>query len=207
MDIAQFLLAASNSTWPHLRHLDLEGYLDRDVDGDVIESKQKACSGVLEGLAVALPSMRKLTRVDIVQTHNGYSRNFLFCMDLTPRWDTEWHGYGPVTPFHWSNNFPIYPCGSLPTPVCATVKAYHMILQGPLVTELQNTVWKHRRLELAVWQCEGSPKWGCHNGATSWGICTIWNRMTDTWNPARMNDIDIFIYEMGEYWSQVNSEW
>lgn len=204
---AQFLLTASKSVWPHLRKLDLGEYLGRydDGSGGAVDSNEQACSDLLEGLVVTIPRMQKLARVDISQPHDGYVRDFLFCMDLTPRRDTEWHGQ--VTSFPWPNNVPITPCGSLPTPVGAAAKAKGMTLPGHLVTELQDTVWKYRRLELAVFGCGGHSEWIQPNGPPCWDLtCTIWNRKTDTWDAALMNDMDIFIYEMGQYWGQVNYE-
>lgn len=210
MDITQFLLTASNSVWPQLARLDLMGFLDQYNDGSdgAVDRRERACSDMLEGLVVALPSMPRLMGADIRfwQTR-GYNWSFFFRMDLTPRTKTEWQDM--TIPHQLCSKGPVLPCGSLPSCICGVVQAHRITLPGQLVTELQNTVRQHRRLELPVFCCKEDlgkedPVLGYVRTET---YCKVWNRETGSWDPALMNDMDMFIYDMGQYWSQVHHEW
>lgn len=209
MDVTQFLLTASNSVWPHLARLELRGFLDQYNDGSdgTVDRRERACSDMLEGLVAALPSMPKLTGADICFAKTrGFDWAFSFRMDLTPRRNTEWHDTDISHPM--CSEDPLVPCASLPTSIGGSAKAHRITLPGHLVSELQNTVWEHRRLELAVFCCkENKGKADRILGILKTDpYCTIWNRETDTWDPALLNDVDMFIYDMGQYWSQVHND-
>lgn len=207
MDTTQFLLTASDSVWPHLGKLKLKGFLDEYGQGPAgaVDSKEQAISDLLEALVVALPKMPKLTKVDVrFGKRNGDYGNYdsTFQMDLDHRSDTEWQGC--VRPILCVNKAVFTPCLSLPTSVSAIAMAKLVDLPGSLVTELQAAVWKHRRRELAVFCCGKGGERGFSEPAV---CCTTWNRETDTWDPALMNDMDIFIYDMGQYLWQLDNNW
>lgn len=206
MDIAQFLLTASNSVWPRLRRLDLTGFLDQ-YDGSserAVDDGEQASSDLLQGLIAALPSMRNLTRVGVrLRDPRGpvrWRRRILLGMDLTPRVITQWPDWAP-TSVRWSHpsKDPILPCGSFPTSLSGIIKAHHATMAGHLVKELQDAVWQQRRLNLAVFCCQDHPEMGfCEPGPS----CTQWNKETDSWDPAFKNDMNVLIYDIGQYWLQ-----
>ncbi|KAG6356402.1 hypothetical protein INS49_015790 [Diaporthe citri] len=206
MDIAQFLLTASGSVWLRLHRLDLTGFLDQD-DGSserAVDDREQASSDLLRGLIAALPSMRNLTRIGVrLRDLRGPIRWHPPCllgMDLTPKANTEWPDWVPGSlRLAYPSKDPIVPCGSLPTSVSGIIKAHHVALAGHLVKELQDTVWQQRRLDLAVFCCKEHPERGFFEPGPS---CTQWNKETDSWDPAFKNDMDVLIYDMGQYWLQ-----
>lgn len=208
MDISQFLLTASNSVWPHLGKLKLRGIVDQYDTGfdGALDNKAQANSDLLEGLVVALPSMPKLTNLDVrIREPNGrcfMDWDSVFRIDLDLRRGMESHGC--VKPEPWCSKLPVIPCGPLPTSVGAIATAHLVTLPGSRVTELQAAVWKHRRLELAVFCCGGGEERGFSEPAP---CCTTWNRKTDTWDPALMSEMDVFIYDMGQYLWQLDNDW
>lgn len=71
--------------------------------------------------------------------------------------------------------------------------ATDVVLPGQLVTEFQDVVRQHRRQNLAVFCCRDAP----HNDILP---CTQWNKETAHWDFVFLNDMDVFIYEMGVFW-------
>lgn len=204
MDIAQFLSTASESVWPHLHRLDLTGCLDKyDDDSDrAVDDEEQAFNDLLQGLTEALPSMRNLIKFGVRFRDHRKRRSYLFSMDLTPRIKTEWQHWPSASPHRTCpSKDPVIPCGSLPTSVSGIIKAYHVTLAGDLVKALQDTVWQQRRLHLAVFCCRQDPEMGFLEPGP---CCTQWNKETDSWDPAFMNGMDGFIFDMGQYWFQTN---
>lgn len=205
IDIAQFLLTASDSVWPRLRRLDLTGFLDQYDDSPerALDDEEQAFSDVLHGLIAALPSMRNLTRVGVrIQGPTRGHWPLFLGMDLTPRINTERHNWAPSsTRRACPSKDPIIPCGSLTTALSGIIKAYRVNLQGHLVKELQDTLWQQRRLELAAFCCKEGPGM---RSLEPGPCCTQWNKETDSWDPAFNNDMDVLIYDMGQYWLQTN---
>ncbi|KAI7776979.1 hypothetical protein LA080_004274 [Diaporthe eres] len=186
MDISQFLLTASNSVWPRLRRLDLTKFLDQ-YDGSserAVDDGEQASSDLLQGLIAALPSMRNLTRVGVrLRDPRG-----------------PWPDWAP-TSLHWSHpsKDPILPCGSFPTSLSGIIKANHATLAAHLVKALQDAVWQQRRLNLAVFCCQNHPEMGfCEPGPS----CTQRNKETGSWDPEFKNDMNVLIYDIGQYWLQ-----
>lgn len=204
MDITQFLLTASDFIWPRLGKLKLRGFLDEYDQGPAraVDSKEQAISDLLEALVVALPKMPRLMKVDVRLEKHIWNCDSTFQMGLDHRGDTEWQGC--IRPILCCNKAVLKPCLSLPTSISAIAMARLVDLPGSLVIELQAAVWKHRRLELAVFCCGKGGERGFSEPAV---CCTTWNRKTDTWDLALMNDMDIFIYDMGQYLWQLDNDW
>lgn len=198
LSVAQFLVAASDSMWPHLRKLKLMGF--EDVYKDAF-NRAVTKNNILPGLVVALPSMPVLIKVDIRLYRGGTFRwDALFRMDFSPARDTAGHDNHGLHPGYSQ----VIPCGSFPDSVGAVAKANYIALPGHQVTDLQDALWNHRRLELAVFCCQTHPERE-HSAIGSFRPpCTIWNSDTDDWDPALVNGLDTFIYDMGQYWQRMN---
>lgn len=197
IDVPQFLLTASESPWPNLDRMDMVGIIDDGVaDGDV-----QACNDLLRGIIAALPSMRSLTRIGTWFNHPlGGLWVFSLCMDLGGRRGTErrvWHPRVCEPPVKRA----VISC----CPVSggnAILTSRGIKLPGDLVAELQSTVWEQRQVELSAFRCtEDGPSLMGTFAPTD--PCTQWNKRSGSWDPAFMNDMDIFIYDMGQYWEQV----
>lgn len=198
MDVAQFLVAASDSTWPHLRKLKLMGTMGLYED---VSNGAVASNNMLAGLVVTLPRMPVLTKVDIrLYRSRTFYWDAQFRIDFNPTRETAGHGSHNLH----SGYSQVIPCGSLPNSVGAIAKANHIALTGHLVTDLQDAVWNHRRLELAFFYCQKSVEEEDPNGVFIEPPCTIWNSSTDTWEPALANGMDMLIYDMGQYWLRMN---
>lgn len=207
MDITQFLLTVSNSVWPHLERLDLIGFLD-NLHGDLheaVHSKEQACSDMLQGLITALPSMPTLTRVGVRFRDPIYKRwVFILCMDLSPGKHAGGHDCSSAISWPWfPSKDPVIGCCPLPNSVSGIIKSYRITLPEHMVKQLESTVWQCRRLELSIFGCKNDPEMGFFEPGPT---CTVWNRKTETWDMALMNDMDMFIYEMGQYWWEINKE-
>lgn len=198
MSVAQFLAAASDSMWPHLRKLKLMGF--EDVYKDAF-NRAAARNNMLPTLVVTLPSMPVLMKVDIRLYRVGRFRwDGRFRVDFNLAGDTAAHDNDDLH----TGYSQVIPCGSLPSSVGAIAKANYIDLPGHQVTDLQDAVWNHRRLELAVFCCQRHPEQGSSAIAAFRPPCTIWNSETDDWEPALVNGMDTFIYYMGQYWQRMN---
>lgn len=204
MDITQFLMTASQSVWPHLQRLDLMGFLG-ERDGGLhraVDNPEQASIDFLQGFISALPSMPTLARlVARFEYAKTWGAGTFLSVDLTPRKNIELHDWVPLSSHRVyrenPSKYPLVPCGSLPTFVGGTIKSYHAIWPGHLVTELLDTVWQQRQLDLAVCCCREDPEMGFFEPKV---CCTQWSKETNFWVPAFKNDMDILIYEMGQYW-------
>lgn len=194
IDPPQFLLTASDSAWPNLAKLDLVGNLDEEeihlagqwdmemrVDGDF-----------LRGLIACMPQMPRLTTVQMRFKH-GWDRRI--CMELGARTSTNKELMRKPAALGVSRprKLPVSPCSPLATD-SGIVKAHNIALPSGLVTELQDTVWRARGLNLAVFRCSETLE--------SFDFrppCTKWDRETDSWEPAFLNDMNEVIYALGEY--------
>lgn len=207
-------MTASQSVWPHLHRLDLMGFLG-EYDGGLhraVDNPEQASIDLLQGFISALPSMPTLARlVARFENANSWGAVTLLSVDLAPRKNIELHDWVPPSPHRAyranPSKYPLVPCGSLPTSVGGTIKSYHAIWPGYLVTELLDTVWRQRQLDLAVCCCREDPEMGFFEPKV---CCTQWSKETDSWVPAFKNDMDILIYEMGQYWLETkphDGEW
>lgn len=214
MDVTQFLKTASESVWPHLYRLDLTGFLG-EYDGGLhraVDNEEQTSIDLLQGFISALPSMPTLARlVAKFENANTWGAAIVLNVDLSPRKNTERHDWVPPSPHRayraCPSKDPLIPCGSLPTSVYGTIKSYHVIWPGYLVTELLDTVWQQRQLDLAVCCCQEQPGNDFFKPRV---CCTQWSKETDSWVPALKNDMDILIYEMGQYWLETkyqDGEW
>lgn len=218
IDIPQFLLTASKLMWPNLETMDLLGILDQDDcdktygSGDLDPEKEyRACTEYLRGLVAAFPGMRSLTKLD-VRFKDPTNNEFACClrMDLGTRINIERLVWQP-TPFSnicsdsrgfgFENEHAAMPC----CPLMAedgTMIARDVVLPGQLVTEFQDTVWQSRHQKVTVICCRD-------DAYRSPLPCTRWNKETNRWDFAFNNDMDVFIWQMGYLWHELDAwdEW
>ncbi|KAJ0115049.1 hypothetical protein J7T55_001457 [Diaporthe amygdali] len=198
IDVPQFLLVASNAMWPNIKELNLSGPLDYSED-DADRTK----ADILEGLIASLSSMPRMETIRIL-LEGPYPKLEMRCslkIDLGIRWISK-EDFGVP---RWRRGAVIdamdtTPCADslLPVSTSRIAQAVGINLQGHLVTELQDTVWLHRSLDLEVFCCHGA----CRALNDSNTPCTRWNRRTYTWDKV-LNNMDEFIYEMGLYFDEM----
>ena len=208
IDVPQFLLLASRSIWPKLDRMDLVGILDEDNSGYYrIRSKEiQAGSDLLRGFQAALPNMPKLTTLGTrFRDSERYFWAFSLCVDLSTRLDIERRVWQPE--YVPSSTCTFNPIKHAVTPCCplatesGIVVAHDGTLPGHLVTELQNTVWQFRRLDLAVFCCRENEMGEFLDTPLP---CSQWNKETKSWDPAFMNNMDVYIYDMGLHWERMD---
>ncbi|KAK7710819.1 hypothetical protein SLS64_005724 [Diaporthe eres] len=189
--VPDFLQEASEIIWPNLKTIKLTGVMDVRGDGTFPDSAvqhavaDKTCSSIIKSLAMVVPSMPKATTFRIRMIFNVEFREaFQLSMHLGNFARTD-------------KAVKMLPCSDkfVPNANNGVAKAVGIYLSGLDATKLQDAVLCHRRQELEVFSC--TQDW-----YTIWSDrhCGQWNRRTESWDPAFMNDMDIFIYEMGQYW-------
>ncbi|POS71526.1 hypothetical protein DHEL01_v210076 [Diaporthe helianthi] len=203
IDPPRFLYAARASRWTNLHRLDLVGTLD---DADIPDAKAwdsdlqaRAYDNFLQGLIACLPSMPSLMRLSM-RFLRGWKQSVLMDLGTTGK-NTE----GLVSReqpssscSHRPSRVPVTPCGRFTTDG-GILKAHGIALSGPLVTKLQDTVWQHRGLDLDVFCCSENLE-----DYILCPPCVHWNKETEIWEPAFFNEMDPFVYAMGEYWRHEN---
>lgn len=204
IDMPYFLLVGSNATWPNIKELNLSGPLEYFADdaGRTKADKDNACSDLFEGLIASLQSMPKIETIRIVlqPLWPNYTSGFSLSIDLGTRVSPKEDFGLPQWPSGaLPNAGAITPCADsfLPIPTSGIAQAVGIELPGHLVTELQDAVWLHRRLDLEVFCCHDA-SWIFVDQNT---CCTRWNRRTCTWDKAFNNNMDEFIFEMGLYFN------
>ncbi|KAK2603230.1 hypothetical protein N8I77_009701 [Diaporthe amygdali] len=148
IDVPQFLLVASNAMWPNIKELNLSGPLDYSED-DADRTK----ADILEGLIASLSSMPRMETIRIL-LEGPYPKLEVRCslkIDLGIRWISK-EDFGVP---RWRRGAVVdamdtTPCvdSLLPVSTSRIAQAVDINLQGHLVTELQDTVWLHRSLDL-----------------------------------------------------------
>lgn len=194
--VQDFLRDASETTWPNLKKLKLAGLEDlrlMDPGFDMTEDDTNALVdetgiSVIGALITTLPCMPKATEVRIK----------LLCR-------TNWHNKGFKVKIHLGNITraeragKMLHCGDkfVPDSTNGVAKVEGIELPGGVAAELQDVVRSYGRQELEVFACTDVGY--CYRREPH-RPCTQWNRRTGSWDQVFENDLDIFIYEMGQYW-------
>lgn len=204
----EFLRDASMIVWPNLNAIKLVGIvgverqdeddetqLDED-DGtqlgedDLNAVADESGSKIIEALITALPSMPKATKFQIKMIFKTLNKAFKISIHLGNLARTE-------------KAVKILPCvdSFVPNANNGVAKGYGIYLPGDTAIQLQDAVRAHRRQDLEVFACGED---GYYDHRKSYRSCAQWNRRTENWDPVFKNDMDIFIYEMGQYWEAVD---
>ncbi|KAJ0115050.1 hypothetical protein J7T55_001458 [Diaporthe amygdali] len=206
VNIPRFLREASNIEWPTMKTIDLVGMMTA-IDGDNDEGQIMAhatCRNIIEALITALPGMPKATTFRISMEFDAtYGRAFKVGMSLG---DIAIHKKPAKIPPRFADwrcreeVFEVLPCCGtfVPDFYTGTLKIAGMAIPGDLATQLQDAVRRHRRQGLEVFSC--NEQW--MNGER-YPPCTQWNRQKATWDVILMNDMDLFIFDMGQCWEEL----
>lgn len=202
--VHDFLRHASDTMWPNLKRIKLVGAIDirpsntwREMDEeDATAVAGEAGRSIIGALTTVLPSMPKVTDVQIglfFNTLNVKSNAFqanihLGNMARTEKADQLLHCGDKFMP---DSNNGVAQLGGICHP-------------GDLAVQLQDAVWRHRRQELEVCDCT---KDGYYYDRKPRRPCAEWNRRTASWHTVFKNDLDIFIYEMGQFWEDLDGAW
>jgi hypothetical protein len=201
IDPPHFLLKASKFQWPHLYRMEMTGKLDMNPRGipslsSPITDPVKACDDVLHGLTAALPSMPSLTKVSTrFRNPDDHFWAFSLCLDLDARNRRPESRFLQLTSPLYTEKAQLTPC----RPVAdgnALALAHGIVLPGHLVTQLQSTVWQHRKRELSVFCCTD----GEGHITQVMTPCGQWDRETHEWELVLENGLDALIYRLGQYW-------
>lgn len=166
-----------------------EEYLD-EHSGKAVAND--AASSVIGELIAALPSMPKATKFQIRMLFNEDYRSDAFKVSLY---------LGNIPRAEKASN-PLA-CGDkfVPTANNGMARLEGLCPSESLAVQLQDAVRDHRRQDLEVFSCEEGDVYYFHRKPqTPHTPCLQWNRRTNSWEPAFANGLDIFIYEMGQYW-------
>jgi hypothetical protein len=217
IDIPEFLLAASNAMWPNLETMDVVAILDKDEGEETLgsggldlEREYRVAGELLQGLTAALPGMRSLTKFDVRfrDPTNGRWACCL-CMDLAAKINTKRLVWQPTPSTMEScdtrreRHRAVVPCGSSQmTEGGGTLVTRDVVLPGQLVTAFQDTVWECRRQEVAVCCCRDDE---VRPGKKVYPVlpCTRWNKETGCWDFAFLNDLDVLIWQMGNFFEEM----
>lgn len=230
IDIPQFLFMASNSMLPNLETLDVCTIIDENERNatywaagvDLIDEHEssetywsaalnpgkqyRACGDLLRGLVAALPAMRSLTKLDVRFRDPEYDDTFAGCLfiDLSTKINTKRLVWQPLQFPHYGSEVyrTVVPCCPLVTEG-GTMVATGLVLPGRLVTEFQNAVWEYRRQKVAAFCCRDCCRDTSHSvRCIQWKFlpCTQWNKETGRWDFVFLNDMDVFIWQMGVFW-------
>lgn len=203
IDPPQFLLTASTSLWPNLDRLEFVGTLDDDDNAAdrTWYDEVRACNDLIQGITACLPNMPKLTTLSIRFSEGGWACNL--CMDLDTTKSPEKLVLQRTSKYsdHRPKKCPVRPCCPLTTE-SGTIIIRDFTLPSHLMKELQDSVRLYRHVDLTVFRCtefESSifEERGPHPP------CGRWSNETNSWETAFMNDMDEFIFHMGQYWQRL----
>lgn len=214
IDIPQFLSTASKSWWPNLRILQLAAILDEDEGSDAPfsggldpEKQYRAPQEALQGLTAALPFMRSLMKIDIQfrDPTTGFWACCI-CVNLFTKTDLTELVYHPprsIIMDYFARHTAIVPCRCGAMIEGPTLVTRDLALPGKLVSDLQEAVQQYRLQDLAAWCCRITQlRWG--RLTRPFLPCTQWNKDTSNWDFSFMNDMDVFIWQMGYFWLQLD---
>lgn len=145
-------------------------------------------SSVIEALITVLPNMPKVTKIQIELLFNSYY--------LPEAFEAKIH-LGNIARREEAGNLPHCGGNFVPNSNNGVAQVGGISLPGELAARLQDAVRCHRRQELEVCAC--TEDWHYY-WRKPHHPCTMWNRRTESWDPVFKNDLDVFIYEMGQYW-------
>lgn len=199
--LQDFLRDASETTWPNLKKLKLTGVedlrltdpgIDRDED-DTNALVDETGIIIIGALITALPCMPKAKEVRVK----------LVCR-------TNWHNKGFKIKIHLGNITRVEKVGKMlhcgdkfvPDSTNGVAKVQGIELPGGVAAELQDVVRSYGRQELEVFACTDVGY--CYRREPH-RPCMQWNRQTGSWGPVFENDMDMFIYEMGQYWEELDT--
>lgn len=197
--IEDFLRDASKIIWPNLKVLklveavDLEDQ-DNGTHADEIDAYYAAAeesgNAIIEALITALPSMPKATDFQFRVICRRFDKGFQIFIHLGNLARTQ--GTAKILPC--SDSF-------VPNSNNGVARVTGIYLPGGATVQLQDAVRCHRRQELEVFACGAG--WSYDRRKPD-GQCAHWNRRTEDWDRVFWNDMDLFIYEMGQYWEAVD---
>lgn len=192
-----FLRDASKITWPNLKAIKLVGAIgiEHQDDGTQVDEDDpnavadESGSRIIEALITALPSMPKATNFQVEMIFKTLNKAFKVSIHLGNIARTDKAGK-------------ILPCidSFVPNSNNGMAKGYGMYLHGDTAVQLQDAVRAHRRQELEVFACGEDESYYRRRPHRP---CAKWNRRTENWDPVFKNDMDMFIYEMGQFWEAV----
>lgn len=199
--VQDFLRDASEMMWPNLKKLKLVGFVDfrlMDPESDMDEDDTNALIdetgiSVIEALIAALPCMPKATKLHVK----------LLCFTRLRMKELRIRIHlGNIARAEKAGK--ILHCGDkfVPNSTNGVARVEGMELPAGLAAELQDIVRSHRRQELEVFAC--TDVWYSYRREPHCP-CTQWNRRTGSWDQVFANDLDIFIYEMGQYWEEADT--
>lgn len=195
--VQDFLRGASHTIWPNLKRIKLVGlvyiplvnkwYMDEE-DANAVADENG--SSVIKALILALPNMPKLTRVQI--------KLFFNAVYIPKAFEASIH-LGNIARTEKASS--LQHCGDkfVPNSDNGVARVGGIYLPGELAARLQDAVRLHRRQELEVFTCTEN---GYYYHRKPHRPCAVWNRRTESWDPIFTNDLDIFMYEMGQYWEE-----
>lgn len=198
--VPDFLRDASKTMWPNLKTIKLMGDVpfEQPQDGsqmdedDAVAFADKNGREVIEALIMAVPSMPKATKFRIrMNFQEGYPKK---ASEVSIHLGNVARTKNTAKPLPCVDTF-------VPSSNNGVAKVDGISLPGDLAAQLQDVVRCHRRQELEVFACTED---GHYYGRKPHVPCVQWNRKTDSWDPVFNNDMNMFIYEMGQYWEAVD---
>lgn len=206
--VEDFLRSASKAVWPNLKVMKLVGAIDderqdwwnpvdEEDEDDVNAVADESSSKIIAALTTALPSMPKATR---------------FQIRMIPDTDVPHKAY--KVSIHLGNIAKTkkpgkeLPCiaSIIPDSNSGIARMSGIYPRGSTTIQLQDVVRVQRRQELEVFACgeDGYYDWHLHNRRTPHRPCARWDRQTENWEAVFRNGMDLFIYELGQYWEAVD---
>lgn len=156
-------------------------------------------------MTAALPGMRSLTTFDVrFQDPTNGRWACCLCMDLGPRVNAKrlvWQPTPSTMASYGETHRAVVPSGSLVTGGGMLVTR-DVVLPGQLVTNFQNTVWQYRHQKVAVCCCRDDE---VRPGTKVFPLlpCTQWNKETDCWDFAFLNNMNVLIWQMGNFFEEM----
>lgn len=204
--VEDFLQNASKVVWPNLREIKLVGAIDgerqdwwNEVDDEVENAVADESSGrIIAALTTALPSMPKAIRFQIgmISSTDFLHKAFKVSIHL-----------GNIAKAKKTGKE--LPCiaSIVPDSNSGIARMSGIYPPGNTTIQLQDVVRVQRRQELEVFACGEDGYYDRYryrnNRRTPHRPCARWDRRTENWEAVFGNDMDHFIYAMGQYWEAV----
>lgn len=196
--VEDFLQSASKIIWPNLKAIKLEGAVQIELQDDWSQVDEDDLNPIADefgsrttrALITALPSMPKVTDFQIKMFSKTLGIAFKVSMHLgnIARTEKASKTLPCVDSFVSNSNNGL-------------AKGHGIYFHGDTVTRMQDAVRAHRRQELEVFACGDDRFYFRRNPHRP---CAKWNRRTESWDIVFKNDMDMFIYDMGQYWEAVD---